>query len=76
MRAIWVCIGIWMLSAPAARAQATGEISGRVTDATGAVLPGVDVTLTRVDTGTERTCGSSRTSTPSCLIVRRSTTAC
>jgi hypothetical protein len=35
-------------------AQATGQISGRVTDATGGVLPGVDVVLTRTDTGVAR----------------------
>src|SRR5688572_15115182 len=38
----------------AARAQATGQISGRVADATGGVLPGVDVVLTRTDTGVSR----------------------
>src|SRR5688500_2936380 len=42
-------------SAPAVvSAQATGQISGRVTDMTGGVLPGVDVTLTRTDTGGAR----------------------
>ena len=35
-------------------AQGTSTISGRVTDATGAVLPGVDVTLTRTDTNLVR----------------------
>src|SRR5688572_29151897 len=32
----------------------TGQISGRVTDASGAVLPGVDVTFTQTDTGLVR----------------------
>src|SRR5262245_45660117 len=41
--------------APAALfAQATAQISGRVTDATGAVLPGVEVALTRTDTAAVR----------------------
>ena len=35
-------------------AQTTAEISGRVTDATGAAVPGVDITLTRVDTAATR----------------------
>src|SRR5688500_11144120 len=32
----------------------TGQISGRVTDSSGAVLPGVDVTVTQTDTGLKR----------------------
>jgi hypothetical protein len=48
--AAWLCV----LAPAAVLAQATGQISGRVTDATGAVLPGVDVTLTRTDTGVSR----------------------
>src|SRR5437870_2697430 len=32
----------------------TGQMSGRVTDTTGAVLPGVDVTATQKDTGLVR----------------------
>jgi hypothetical protein len=35
-------------------AQATAEISGTVTDPTGAVLPGVAVTVTQTDTGITR----------------------
>ena len=35
-------------------AQTTAEISGRVTDQSGAVLPGVDVTATQTDTGVTR----------------------
>ena len=33
----------------------TGQISGRVTDATGAVLPGVEVTVTQTETSLVRT---------------------
>ena len=36
-------------------AQATAQISGTVTDPTGAVLPGVEVAVTHVDTGLTRT---------------------
>ena len=32
-------------------AQATAELAGRVTDESGAVLPGVTVTATQTDTG-------------------------
>ena len=43
------------LHAPAAYAQVpTGQISGRVTDTSGAVLPGVDVTVTQTSTGLVR----------------------
>src|SRR5262245_20430618 len=42
--------------APARRAwaQATGQISGTVRDQSGAVLPGVEVTVTQTDTGISR----------------------
>jgi hypothetical protein len=36
-------------------AQATAELNGRVTDESGAVLPGVSVTATQIDTGFSRT---------------------
>jgi hypothetical protein len=35
-------------------AQATAELAGRVTDESGAVLPGVTVTATQTDTGVMR----------------------
>src|SRR5688572_8691215 len=45
-----------VLTAGTAVAQVpTGQISGRVTDSSGAVLPGVDVTVTQTDTGLVRT---------------------
>ena len=40
------CASVW--------AQATAQISGTVKDQTGAVLPGVEVTATRTDTGVAR----------------------
>src|SRR5437870_11887018 len=42
-------------------AQATAQISGTVRDASGAVLPGVQVTGTQVDTGISRTTLSNET---------------
>jgi hypothetical protein len=45
-----------VLAAPlTARAQTTASVSGRVQDASGAVLPGVSVTARQIDTGFERT---------------------
>src|SRR5918992_1624814 len=44
-----------LLVAPASvRAQATAQLNGRVTDESGAVLPGVTVTATQTDTGLTR----------------------
>ena len=40
---------------PFAWAQATAQLNGRVTDESGAVLPGVSVTVTQTDTGFTRT---------------------
>ena len=52
-----VCLGAvgLMLTTSAAWAQSTGELAGRVTDESGAVLPGVTVTATQTDTGFSRT---------------------
>jgi hypothetical protein len=51
-----------MSAAGSAFAQApTGQISGRVTDSSGAVLPGVDVTVTQTDTGLVRTAVTNET---------------
>ena len=41
------------------RAQATGVITGRITDPTGAVIPGVKVTARRVDTGVSQSAVTS-----------------
>src|SRR5438874_567597 len=47
---------IILLTASAASAQlSTAELSGRVTDTSGAVLPGVTVTMTQTDTQATRT---------------------
>ena len=44
-----------LLNSGASWAQSTGELAGRVTDESGAVLPGVTVTATQTDTGFTRT---------------------
>src|SRR5687767_8492536 len=51
------CFGLLalVLTSGAALAQSTGELAGRVTDESGAVLPGVTVTATQTDTGFSRT---------------------
>jgi hypothetical protein len=47
---------ILLLTSAAAPAQtSTAEVSGKVTDESGAVLPGVTVTVTQIDTGFTRT---------------------
>ena len=47
------CVNAW--------AQATAQISGTVKDASGAVLPGADVTATQTETGAVRTTVSNET---------------
>jgi len=49
----WTAGSIW--------AQATAQISGAVRDQSGAVLPGVEVTVTQTDTGVTRTAVSNET---------------
>src|ERR1041385_1243248 len=46
---------VLLLTSSLARAQATAELNGRVTDESGAVLPGATVTSTQTDTGFTRT---------------------
>jgi hypothetical protein len=47
-------LGVVLLGVSNAYAQSTGTISGTVTDQTGGVVPGVDVTITNLDTGVTR----------------------
>jgi hypothetical protein len=47
------CSGVW--------AQATAQISGTAKDQSGAVLPGVEVTVTQTDTGVTRTAVTNET---------------
>ena len=54
---------ITTFAAPAAAQSVTGSIQGTVVDQSGAVLPGVTVTLTNTATGTTRTAVSDTTGT-------------
>jgi hypothetical protein len=54
IRFISMGVPMYLLTAAIVFAQATGQISGRVTDATGAVLPGVEITVTQTETGLAR----------------------
>ena len=49
------CAFVSIVSSNSAWAQATAQLGGRVTDQSGAVLPGVSVTATQTDTGLTRT---------------------
>src|SRR5688572_2215132 len=55
LRAASGCLLALLLTASLAAAQATAELSGIVRDESGAVLPGVTVTVTQTDTGFTRT---------------------
>ena len=52
---IVACGNVW--------AQATAQISGTAKDQSGAVLPGVEITVTQTDTGTARTAITNETGT-------------
>src|SRR5437867_6363989 len=54
-RLLFLVALILTLTSASAWAQATAELNGRVTDESGAVLPGVTVTATQTDTGFTRT---------------------
>jgi Carboxypeptidase regulatory-like domain/TonB dependent receptor len=54
LRRIWLFLSLSLLSASAVLAQTSGEISGHVTDTTGAAVPKVAVTLTDAATGAMR----------------------
>jgi len=55
LRWLLVALVIVLCGADGAWAQATAQLNGRVTDESGAVLPGVTVTATQTDTGFTRT---------------------
>jgi hypothetical protein len=55
MRYFLVAAVTLLVVAGSAYGQATAQLSGRITDASGAVLPGVTVTVTQTDTGFTRT---------------------
>ncbi len=54
-----LALAVLLFSLPLAAQKITGDISGDVTDATGAVLPNVSVTAQNVETGFSRTATSS-----------------
>ena len=66
---VFVAVTLLATSASPAMAQlAQGELRGTIADESGAVLPGVAVTATHVETGTSRTtttepCSSNRSGT-------------
>ena len=53
--ALLIAIGLMVWAPREAQAQATGSIAGVVTDETGAVIPGVTVTITNAATNQSRT---------------------
>src|SRR5688500_15870789 len=56
VRTLWIALSVSMVLPVWAAAQlSTGQISGRVTDASGAVLPGVTATATQTETQFVRT---------------------
>src|SRR5688500_6009294 len=55
LRVVCILTSILVLSSGTTWAQATGELAGRVTDESDAVLPGVTVTAAQTDTGFTRT---------------------
>ena len=63
LRDLAVGAAVLLLTSALAWAQATAELNGRVTDESGAVLPGVTVTATQTDTGFTRTVVTDGTGT-------------
>lgn len=61
IRNIMMLVPICALACTMAFAQSTAQISGQVSDVTGAVLPGVDVIVTQTDTGLMRNVVSNET---------------
>src|SRR4029434_8081128 len=55
LRCVTLGVSIVLLAAHISWAQATAELNGRITDESGAVLPGVSVTMTQTDTGFQST---------------------
>ena len=62
VRTLYAAVAVVVLGSGMGFAQApTGQISGRVTDSSGGVLPGVTVTVTQTDTGLVRSVVSNET---------------
>src|ERR1041385_8244587 len=58
-----LCVALYLstMACGSLWAQATAQISGTVQDQSGAVLPGVEITVTQTDTGVSRTSISNET---------------
>src|SRR4026208_1626409 len=54
-------LAVFVLNCGSIWAQGTAQISGTVKDQTGAVLPGVEVTVTQTDTGVARNTSTNET---------------
>lgn len=64
VRHLVICVVAMVFSTGGAMAQlSTADLTGRVTDPSGAVLPGVTVTVSQTDTGLTRTTVSDETGT-------------
>jgi hypothetical protein len=61
VRCLSVVLLVFVLSSSVAWAQATAQISGAVRDQSGAVLPGVEITVTQTDTGITRSAITNET---------------
>src|ERR1051326_5648097 len=65
MKRVLMCLlcmaSVCVLSSGLVWAQATAQISGSVKDPSGAVLPGVEITATQIDTGIARTTVTNET---------------
>ena len=60
-RSISLLLGFLCVVSTVAWAQSTGQISGAVTDQSGAILPGVEVTVTQTGTGLTRAAVTNET---------------
>ena len=54
LSALSLTLAVWAMPAPALAQTVTGTMQGTVTDQSGAVIPGVTITIRNVDTGQER----------------------
>ena len=61
MKRLFIALFIYAFGASVAWAQTTAQISGAVKDQTGAVLPGVEVSVTQTATGAKRTAVTNET---------------
>ena len=61
VRLFWVGLVISVFGSVAAHGQAVSQISGTTSDASGAVVPGVEVTATQTDTGIKRVVATDAT---------------